>query len=73
MEEHKTAVRETVEMKTMLQEKQEGYIRREQEYRHVISDIGEKIKDNSTFPLVIVEEKNDDQYLLEGIDVKDDA
>lgn len=73
MEEHKTAVRETVEMKTMLQEKQEGYIRREQEYRQVISDIGEKIKDNSTFPLVIVEEKNDDQYLLEGIDVKDDA
>jgi len=60
-------------MKTMLQEKQEGYIRREQEYRQVISDIGEKIKDNSTFPLVIVEEKNDDQYLLEGIDVKDDA
>ena len=31
------------------------------------------IKDNSTFPLVIVEEKNDDQYLLEGIDVKDDV
>ncbi len=33
MDEHKVAVRETSEMKTMLQEKQEGYIRREQEYR----------------------------------------
>lgn len=31
----------------------------------------EKIKDNSCRPLEVVEEKNEDQYLLEGIDIHD--
>jgi hypothetical protein len=47
------------------------YIKREQEYKDVIKNIEQKIQDNSTKPLEIVEEKTEDQYLLEGIDIHD--
>ena len=52
-------------------EKQERYIHREQEYKAVIQDIELKIKENSTRPLEIIEEKTEDQYLLDGIDIHD--
>jgi hypothetical protein len=58
-------------MQEELAENQQRYIKREQEYREVISTIEQKIKDNSTRPLEIIEEKTEDQYLLEGIDIHD--
>ena len=54
-----------------LDENQHKYIKREAEYREVIDELQNKIKDNSTRPLDIIEEKTEDQYILEGIDIHD--
>lgn len=68
---YKEAKLSTIDLKTLLLDKQERYITREQEYRDVIDEIKKKITDNSTMPLDIIEEKTEDQYLLEGIDIHD--
>lgn len=54
-----------------MHDNQMRYIKREQEYKDVIKNIELKIQDNSTKPLEINEEKTQDQYLLEGIDIND--
>jgi len=69
--EYKAAKESTSLMQEQLTEHQHRYIKREQEYKQVIGEIETKIKDNSTRPLDIVEEKTEDQYLLEGIDIHD--
>jgi hypothetical protein len=71
LEEYKKSKIDTNEFRSTLHEKQGRYIQREQEYRQVITELQEKIKDNSCRPLEVVEEKNEDQYLLEGIDIHD--
>jgi len=42
---------------TQMHENQMRYIKREQEYKDVIKNIEDKIQDNSTKPLEILEEK----------------
>ena len=71
VEEYKKAKEDTEEFKSRLHEKQGRYIQREQEYREVIKKLEKKIQDNSCQPLVVHEEKNEDQLLLDGIDVHD--
>ena len=68
---YKQAKAQTADMLDSKIEKQERYIHREQEYKAVIQDIELKIKENSTRPLEIIEEKTEDQYLLDGIDIHD--
>jgi ABC-type dipeptide/oligopeptide/nickel transport system ATPase subunit len=58
-------------MQETLNENQMRYIKREKEYKDVIHNIELKIQDNSTKPLEVMEEKTQDQYLAEGIDIHD--
>jgi|TARA_B110000285_G_C14948818_1_gene525696 hypothetical protein len=55
----------------LLHEKQNRYIERESEYKDVIKQMDQAIEDNSSMPLKIIEEKTEDDYLLEGIDIHD--
>ena len=71
LKEYHAAKVETADLQQRLVEKQDRYIAREQEYKDVIKDLQLKISDNSTRPLDIIEEKNEDQYLLQGIDIHD--
>lgn len=48
--------------------KQERYIAREQEYRKTIEQIEKDIESHSTRPLRIVQEQDENDLLLQGID-----
>lgn len=50
----------TTKLKTDLNEKQHRYIQREQEYKDVIKELEDTIRDESTRPLDIIEEKTDE-------------
>lgn len=55
-------------MKDRMVSKQERYIGREHEYRNTIEQIEKQIEDKSTKPLEIIQEKDEDQLLLMGVD-----
>lgn len=69
--EYQQAKYQTTELQGLLREKQDRYITREQEYKDVITQMEQNIKDNSTHPLVIPDDKTEDEYLLQGIDIHD--
>lgn len=54
-----------------LHENQHRYIKREDEYKGVVTDLETKIKEFSTRPLELEDEKTEDQHLLEGRDIHD--
>ena len=55
-------------LKDRMTTKQERYIAREQEYRRTIDQIEDRIKEESTRPLEIIQTRDDAQLLLQGID-----
>ena len=59
---------ETFRLKDRMSNKQERYIAREQEYRKTIEEIEKDIEQNSTCPLRIIKEHNENDLLLQGID-----
>ena len=71
LSEYQQAKDQTTELQSLLHEKQDRYIQREQEYKEVIKKMQQDIKDHSTRPLEIIEEKTEDEYLLMGIDIHD--
>ena len=60
LKDYHVAKYETSELQERLVEKQDRYISREQEYKDVIADLQQKIRENSTRPLDIIEPKSDD-------------
>ena len=71
MYEYQNAKEKTNELQVLLHEKQNRYIERESEYKDVIKQMDQAIEDNSSMPLKIIEEKTEDDYLLDGIDIHD--
>ena len=55
-------------MKEKLISKQERYIQREQEYRKTIDSIQKNIEEHSTKPLQLIQQQDENQLLLNGID-----
>ena len=55
---------ETFRLKDRMSNKQERYIAREQEYRKTIEEIEKDIEQNSTCPLRIIKEHNENDLLL---------
>lgn len=71
LEEYKQQKQLTIELQQNLSENQMRYIKREQEYRDVENKLLDNIQKNSTHPLQLLEDKTEDQYLIEGIDPQD--
>lgn len=73
LDEYKEAKERTKELKERLTNKQWRYIDREEEYKDVVDKLETKKKDNSTQPLVVMNEKmnDEDDLLLQGVDLHD--
>lgn len=62
---------EAQRLREHMERKQERYIDREQEYRATIQQIEQQIAEQSSKPLEVIEEKDENQLLMSGVDPND--